>query len=657
MIAPANRPFPRPLIHFAPVAAGLLCSALVVLAGCSKKDEAATTATGQNAASTPQTNFLSRAPQGTFLLVSYDGESAGGKRLYSQSLDTVRKYISAADKPTSSEKKEDDSKSVASATTTQSARSIDVVQRDLVEILESAGFLPREPSGTPSYQQVVIFASAGNSEQPINGGVCATGPEFANKLKTLIDGVRGRNYEVAEHTFGQIKGYAISTEIAAEVPESAEEKEDNSGGIASQQSSTASVNTSAAQTTKVTVFIGASSENVLGVSSSSEAVSHCLNPNVTTLPPVISSQTVTQVNRRLPQSENDFLHVYFDLGQFKQALESKRDALEKLLGQTTSKKDSSCEGSDEACSASQDGTGTPATTTDEIAEKLPSLQDAITQISDIPAQAIVFRGSVDESGALTFRATSLIDKSRPDAAALYDSLNESKIPGALRVLPANVALLLSAYVPVGKALEMFPMPKDSPYAALTSIQSVALALFEQTEGAYLPDLGIVIESTSAAALSEAIKVGLTPMIRDSGMPMGTWETKSIDGVNTTYVLSPFGIGLFLAESKDALLIGSSEAGVTKMITAQKTNTASASVAPFQLTTESKAPLVARANAVQIGKILRGLYATLAAFGQGKSPLEMEHINAIEDLGDMYLTLQFDQGFVEVVWRKLPKPSK
>jgi hypothetical protein len=655
----ANRPFPRSLLHFAPVTTGLLCSALLVLAGCSKKDEAATTATSPNAASTPQTNFLSRAPQGTFLLVSYDGESAGGKRLYSQSLDTVRKYISAADKPTSTEKKDGDSKPGASGsvTTTQSTRSIDVVQKDLVEILESAGFLPREPSPTPSYKQVVIFASAGNSEQPINGGVCATGPDFASKLKTLIDGVRGRNYEVAEHTFGQINGYAITTEIQVDLPEPTEQQDNKSGGIASQEASSASGSSSAPQSTKVTVFIAASPENVLGVSSSSEAVSHCLNPNVTTPPPVISSQTVTQVNKRLPQSENDFLQVYFDLAQFKHALESKRDALEKLLGQATPKKDGSCEGSDESCSASPDGTGIPTTTTDEMAERLPSLQDAITQMSDIPAQAIVFRGSVDQSGILTFRATSLIEKSRPDAAALYDSLNESKIPGALRLLPANVALLLSAYVPVGKALEMFPMPKDSPFAALTSIQSVALALFEQSEGAYLPDLGIAVESTSAAALSEAIKMGLTPMIQDSGMPMGTWETKSIDGVNTTYVLSPFGIGLFLAESKDALLIGSSEAGVTKMITAQKTNTTSTSVAPFQLTAESKAPLVARANAVQIGKILRGLYATLAAFGQGKSPLEMEHINAIEDLGDMYLTLQFDQGFIEVVWRKLPKPSK
>lgn len=634
----------------------------LLVAGCSKKEEAASSTppgTAQVSAGAA-IELVSHAPEQSFLLVAYDGESDGGKRSYAESLKTVRRFISPEGKV---------SPASASATTKgseaapSSPRSLETIQQELVEMFEASGFLPREPGSTPPYREVVLFAAAGDNDGLVNGGLCASGPDFSQKLDSLIAAARTRGYEVAEQSFGATKGYAVSTQVSEGRPKG-EEAELEAGedselkeGIASEAPST----TQQKESTKVTVYLGSSPEGIVGVGSLPSAVTQCLHPEKKALPPIVTSETIKQIVNRHPDTGDDFLRAYFDLDLFKRALESKRDSLEKLLGETDTKGSvkpvaTAC-GPDEKCEPSSTkatSSHTEEVPSEDVASNLPSLQDSINRIGDLPSRTFFAKGSFDLKNAMTMRFVTLLEKERPQASAIYKGLEESTFPRALASIPGDAAILLGVHYPVEKALPLMPLIENSPYAPVKTIRSIALAVLGLPAGSLAPELGIVLESKEPASLSKLIKTSLTPLIERGGLPVSSWQSKEIDGVPTTFMLSPLGFGLFLAEPAGALVVGTTEAGTARLIAAHKNASPEKAAESLMVSPGAHAPLAARIDSVQLAKMLRGLQSTVSMMMPKEAgAVDSARIDQLQSLGTMYLDLEFDSGFTELVWRKVP----
>ena len=619
-------------------------TALPFLSGCGKKEEPASTApTAPAAVTVEELGLMARAPTESFLLVSYDGESEGGKRSYAQSLAAVRGFIKSPKAPVTSPSSELKSGASSVAPAAQGARSIKVIQQDISDILESAGFLPSEPAPTPLYREAILFASAGKADGIVSGGLCASGPDFPSKLEALVTAARARNYDILEHTFSSTKGYVLTTDIIADNDLKGEESDVPQKSTKDSKEKTSSAKP---KTTRITLYLGASNEGLIGVSSTPDAVSQCLNPAASAVPPIATGATIRQLVARHPHVPDDFLNVYFDLDLFKKGLESKRDALEKMLGASSSAAATPCTGG-ESCSA-------PITNgDDDIASRLPSLQDTITQINDLPARAVLTKGSLTSEGAVTFRIATVIDKQNPRGAEWYRDLEESAIPRALASISDDAAVLLGIHAPIGKIAANLPLPLDGQYSSVRSIGSVALSVLGLPTGALAPELAIVIESSAPSDLRKLVKSSVQPLAAQGGLPPSSWQAKQVAGSPTDYVLTPFGVGIFIAEVSDAVLVSSTESALTQLIKNHEGGSSEKTAQILRLSPGTRAPFAARVDANRLATMARSLQATLSMLSKDAAAVKGEQIDRFAALGTMYLTLEFNDGFIELVWRKVP----
>lgn len=634
-----------------PVSAAM---AVALLAGCNKKEEAASpTASTPPPVTIEQIGLMAKAPADSFLLVSYDGESEGGKRSYAQSLSAVRGFIKSPSEKGAGSGSEQKTGLVPAAPAERGPRSVKVIQRDLSEILENAGFLPSEPGPTPLYREAIIYAAAASADGLVTGGLCASGPDFQTKLDAVVAAAKARNYDVADHSFGSLKGYTLSVDIIDDLDLENLKSKVNGGNTpgeaenkkAASAEKSSSTDAAAGQKTKrFTLFLGASPEGLIGVSSSPDAVSQCLTPAAAAVPPITTGETIRQLVARHPDSPDDFLKIYFDLDLFKKGLESKRNALEKLLGAPSSTA-TPCAG-EEACKA-------PTTNTDDIASRLPTIQESINQIGDLPARAILTKGSLSSDGAATFRVTTLLDKQSPQGAEWYKGLEQSSLPRSLEAIPDESAVFLGVHSPLGKLSDLLPMVKDGQYAAISTIRSAAISILGLPAGAFAPELAIVLESTSPGELKKLVKTTLQPLVEQGGIPASSWATKQVEGAPTDYVLTPFGVGVFIGEVSDAVLVSSTETGLTKLVTAHKNGSAEKTAQSLRLASGSRVPFAARVDAGRLAAMARSVQSTLSMLSKDAAAVKSEQIDRIGALGTMYLTLEFADGFTELVWRKVP----
>lgn len=671
----------RSSVHSSPIRSsrplGAILVSAILIAGCSKKEDSASSTSPKTSQLTAGATIelVSHAPEQSFLLVVYDGESEGGKRSYAESLKTVRRFISSETTPGRNGNAAESSKA-ATKTASSSPRSLETIQQELAEMLESSGFLPHEPGSTPPYREVVLFAAAGNDNDLVNGGLCASGPDFSKKLDTLITAMRSQGYEIVEQPFGATKGYAVSIEVAEPREKNAEPDQLSTSGDAESNDEDVSVGKTEAtgdassvekspESRKVTVYLGSSPDGIIGVGSNSSAVTQCLHPEKKALPPIVTSPTIKRIVERHPDTEDDFLRMYFDLDLFKRALESKRDSLEKLLGETDNKagakaKATPC-GPEEACQPPT-GTdivspGTPAVSQD-VASNLPSLQDSINKIGQLPSRTFLAKGSFDAKNAVTMRLVTLLEKEHPHAASIYKGLEESSFPRALASIPGDAAILLGVHYPVEKALPLLPLIENSPYAPVKTIRSVALSILGLPAGSLAPELGMVIESNEPAQLAKLLKTAVTPLLERGGLPVSSWQNKQVDGVPTSFILSPFGIGLFVSEPSGALVVSTTEGGIARLIATHKNASPERTAEALLVSPGTHAPLAGRIDAVQLAKMLRGLQSTVSMMMPKEAgSLDSAKIEQLQALGTMYFDLEFDNGFTELVWRKVPLPTE
>lgn len=671
MTLPLVRSSVRSGLYHASRSLGTILISVALLSGCSKKEESTSSST-QSATQTSTggaIELVSHAPEQSFLLVAYNGESEGGKRSYTESLKTVRRFITAETEPRAAEEAQESAKAPVKKAA-GAPRSLETIQQELAELLETSGFLAHESGSTLPYREVVLFAAAGNDDVLVNGGLCASGPDFSKKLDTLIAAARTRGYEVADETFGSSKGYAVTTVVETS-PAKKTGRADRSmtsdaeleEGTAAEAPAAEAPATESTKGKRATVYLGSSPEGIIGVGSHPGAVAQCLHPDKKALPPIVTSSTIKRIVDRHPDTGDDFLRVYFDLDLFKRALESKRDALEKLLGETdpktVTKPIATACGPEEACQAPSGATARSKNDapSEDVASRLPSLQDSINKIGQLPSRTFLAKGSFDAKNAVTMRLVTLLEKEHLQAAPIFKSLEDSTFPRALASIPSDAAIQLGVHYPIEKALPLIPLLENSPWAPLKSIRSLALAVVGLPTGSLAPELGVVVESNTPAELSKLIKATVAPFLQRGGLPVDSWQNKQVEGVPTSFILSPFGFGLFLAEPTGALVVGTTETGIARLIATHKSASPEKAAESLMVSRGAHAPFAARVDAVQLAKMVRGLQGTLAMMMPKEAgSIDSAQIDQLQGLGTMYLALEFDKGFTELVWRKIPSPT-
>jgi len=209
-----------------------------------------------------------------------------------------------------------------------------------------------------------------------------------------------------------------------------------------------------------------------------------------------------------------------------------------------------------------------------------------------------------------------------------------------QMVPQQTALWLSvsgALIKLGleqTAKEQAPVTEDH-LKTLGQLQSLGIALIP-SEGAQLfPGISIIAQHSNAADLMVELKKSLQAQQSQSPIPLSQWQTKQVDGKSVDYILSPLGLGLYLASSGDKVILSTNEDTLKKIFQTQagkhprlaSASTAS-SLAEFYL------------NADGIARLIDSLQGSLSMFTGGQPLVSPEDMKMVRSLGESFWALSY-----------------
>ncbi|MCB0331742.1 MAG: hypothetical protein KDD70_18865, partial [Bdellovibrionales bacterium] len=192
---------------------------------------------------------------------------------------------------------------------------------------------------------------------------------------------------------------------------------------------------------------------------------------------------------------------------------------------------------------------------------------------------------------------------------------------------------------------------------LSTINGVQLGVLPTDGSTVFPGVFLQIASSEGDSSATTIKSKLSEVAAQQGLPATAWQKKDVDGVSVEYLLTPLGLGVFLASDGPNLMITSSENAIKRLITARKTNDQSLfAELPSEVQkslTGSSPLLVAYFNAERGIDLLKSVESSFAMFTQGQELLPKEQLEDIRKMGTSYTLASYDKGLLNVSGLTVP----
>lgn len=170
-------------------------------------------------------------------------------------------------------------------------------------------------------------------------------------------------------------------------------------------------------------------------------------------------------------------------------------------------------------------------------------------------------------------------------------------------------------------------------------------------GSPFPELFLIGASDKASELSQSLQQIIGLGLGATGLPLSAWQTKEIEGVKVNYALTPFGIGIYIGASKHAVIIGTSELGVTDAlkVSSGKANSMAESIkgAGKELFSERSGPIVFYGNLPQVASMIESLEGSMAMFTGGKSTFDKAQIDRLRSMGTAIATVRATDGMLDI----------
>ncbi|MBX7144416.1 MAG: hypothetical protein K1X79_08210 [Oligoflexia bacterium] len=173
-------------------------------------------------------------------------------------------------------------------------------------------------------------------------------------------------------------------------------------------------------------------------------------------------------------------------------------------------------------------------------------------------------------------------------------------------------------------------------AFLDTLESFSVAIRSGTGGSPFPELVLVATGSNVDSIKQSFRNGVDQIVQALGLKLGAWQKKQIDKAQIEYIMSPLGIGAFLAQSSGTTILSSSESAVSDIMRAQ------AGTAPGlgdklpdgaqDLLKQSNPLGFGYINFFRIASVLENVQGSLAMFTGGKSAVEQEKVEYLKNLG-------------------------
>ncbi|MCB0332556.1 MAG: hypothetical protein KDD55_03590, partial [Bdellovibrionales bacterium] len=208
--------------------------------------------------------------------------------------------------------------------------------------------------------------------------------------------------------------------------------------------------------------------------------------------------------------------------------------------------------------------------------------------------------------------------------------------------PKNTVLAISLSNTVLKTIQEIALSQESDpqkrsmmasqLKDLENIKSLNLSVLQGDAASFLPGLVVSAYTPEQQELYAMLHGTLGALASGGGMPTSGWQKTNLEGAEVDYMLSPMGVGAYLAKQGDSLLLTTSQ---SSMVAALKANQGKGETLQRSLPKQSTQPLsdttpivAGYLDAESLASLVQRMQGSLAMFTGGQNPVDAQQLDQI-----------------------------
>ena len=265
------------------------------------------------------------------------------------------------------------------------------------------------------------------------------------------------------------------------------------------------------------------------------------------------------------------------------------------------------------------------------------------EIAKLPVKNLVLNQAFDgDDEMLVTRVAGYYTPQTDEQKKLANIFNSANHVDAPSTLPRDTMFSLTINMNLIKSLiKEFNLEKDfEPYMYLLNMDNINL-LLQGPQASMFPSIAIIGDKVADSdKIVSDIKSTIANTKGALPIPLNAWQKKQISSLDTEYLMTPFGVGVFLSKNGDDLIVASGESLVSDIVSKEAIKTASDVREKFS--TKRNSIINIYGSSKSFARALRSINSTLSTFAKKDIPNLEETIDLLEQTPDTVIDV-FSEG--------------
>ena len=242
------------------------------------------------------------------------------------------------------------------------------------------------------------------------------------------------------------------------------------------------------------------------------------------------------------------------------------------------------------------------------------------EIAKLPVKNLVLNQAFDsDKEMLVTRVAGYYTPQTDEQKKLANIFNSANHVDAPSTLPRDTMFSLTINMNLIKSLiKEFNLEKDfEPYMYLLNMDNINL-LLQGPQASMFPSIAIIGNKVADSdKIVSDIKSSIANTKGALPIPLNAWQKKQISSLDTEYLMTPFGVGVFLSKNGDDLIVASGESLVSDIVSKEAIKTASDVREKFS--TKRNSIINIYGSSKSFARALRSINSTLSTFAKKDIP--------------------------------------
>ena len=265
------------------------------------------------------------------------------------------------------------------------------------------------------------------------------------------------------------------------------------------------------------------------------------------------------------------------------------------------------------------------------------------EIAKLPVKNLVLNQAFDgDDEMLVTRVAGYYTPQTDEQKKLANIFNSANHVDAPSTLPRDTMFSLTINMNLIKSLiKEFNLEKDfEPYMYLLNMDNINL-LLQGPQASMFPSIAIIGDKVADSdKIVSDIKSSIANTKGALPIPLNAWQKKQISSLDTEYLMTPFGVGVFLSKNGDDLIVASGESLVSDIVSKEAIKIASDVREKFS--TKRNSIINIYGSSKSFARALRSINSTLSTFAKKDIPNLEETIDLLEQTPDTVIDV-FSEG--------------